>query len=93
MSLGQKERANEHVVGESELQEVLARHAAFWEHAEVERPLLWTTPSAPWSPFPPYTLWDGRQTAPDLLLSPQGARTIVRELGGRGFVVRQTCLT
>ena len=52
------------------LQEVLERHIAFWECADVDRPLLWTTTAADWKPFPPYRLRDGRLAGDNMEVHP-----------------------
>ena len=58
------------MTGEDSLQDTLARHAAFWECAEVDRPLLGTGPYVPWSPPPPYLLRDGSRAGDGLKLEP-----------------------
>ena len=55
---------------ESELRAVLARHFAFWQRADVDRALLWTTPYIPWSEPGPYVLSDGAAVGDGMRIEP-----------------------
>ena len=63
------------MVSENTLQDVLARHVAFWECAEVERPLLWvqtplTVSSDSSSDRPAYVLLDGSPVGDGMKIEP-----------------------
>ena len=70
-------------MSENELQDVLARHAAFWDRAEVDRPLLWTTPYVPYSSTPSYLLRDGSRAGDGTKMAPgvMDLQAVLRDSG------------